>query len=343
MEYRRLGRSGLKVSSLCLGAMTFGEADENSFMHKVGCDEKTAFQLMNRALEAGVNFFDTADIYGQHGLSERVIGRWFEKERKRDEVILATKFRFTMWEGPNGKGASRYRIMRCVEESLRRLKTDRIDLYQIHMQDTETPIEETLRALDDLIRQGKVLYIGASNYTAYRLMEALWTSEKHSLVPFVSLQAQYSLVIRDLERELVPLCREYGIGILPWSPLAGGFLTGKYRQGMAPPPGSRLAQERWRARYESFDTERNWRIIYRVSEIADEIGATPAQVSLAWLLHQPTVTSVIFGCRSLEQLEDNLKATEISLSEEQRRRLDEASAFDLGYPYDFIKGITGTW
>jgi len=189
MEYRTLGSSGLKVSTLCVGAMTFGEADDKSFMHNVSCDEPTAHAIMSRALERGINFIDTADVYGQDGLSERVVGRWMEQAKSRDRIVLATKFRFRMGEGPNSTGASRYRIVRTVEESLRRLKTDRIDLYQIHMQDIETPEEETLRALDDLVRDGKVLYLGASNYAAYRLTDSLWTSRTQNLERFVSLHA----------------------------------------------------------------------------------------------------------------------------------------------------------
>lgn len=227
MEYRSLGNSGLKVPVLCLGAMTFGEADEKSFMHKIGADEKTSFDIMSRALERGVSFIDTADVYGQDGLSERVVGKWMKQNATRDRVVLATKFRFRMGDGPNGTGASRYRIMRTVEESLRRLQTDRIDLYQIHMQDIETPEEETLRALDDLVRAGKVLYLGASNYAAYRLTDSMWIAKTEHLSRFVSLQMQYSLVVRDLEREHVPVCKQFGLGILPWSPLAGGFLSGQ--------------------------------------------------------------------------------------------------------------------
>ena len=209
MHHRNLGNSGVKVSPLCLGAMTFGEADEQSFMHAVGADEATSFAIMDRAVEAGINFIDTADVYGQDGLSERVVGRWLEQRGIRDQVVLATKFRFRMGEGPNDTGASRYHIVRAVEASLRRLKTERIDLYQIHMQDTATPIEETLRALDSLIAQGKIAYIGASNYSAYRLSDAVWTSRLHGLERFVTLQAQYSLLVRDLEREHIPL-REQG-------------------------------------------------------------------------------------------------------------------------------------
>ena len=341
MEYRNLGRSGLKVSTLCLGTMTFGEANEGSFMHGVGCTNETSFAIMDRALEAGINFFDSADVYGQDGLSERVIGDWFEERGRRDDVVLATKFRFRTGEGPNGGGASRLHIIRAVEESLRRLKTDRIDLYQIHMQDIDTPEEETLRALDDLVRAGKVLYLGASNYAAYRLVDSLWTSKSASLERFVSLQAQYSLLVRDLEREHVPLCDRFGLGILPWSPLAGGFLSGKYRQGQEPPAGSRM--EMWKQRYKGFDKPRNWRILAALEAVAEEIESTPARVALAWLLQRPTVSSVIFGARSLEQLEDNLHAAELKLEPEIVTRLDEAAELELGYPYEFMKHVQGRW
>jgi aryl-alcohol dehydrogenase-like predicted oxidoreductase len=321
--------------------MTFGEADENSFMHGVGCDEPTSFEIMNRALDAGVNFFDTADVYGQDGLSERVLGRYFEIAGRRNEVFLATKFRFVMGSGPNKSGASRYRIVKTVEESLRRLKTDRIDLYQIHMQDIETPEEETLRALDDLVRHGKVLYIGASNYAAYRLTESRFISEMRGLEHFVTLQAQYSLVVRDLEREAIPACTRFGIGVLPWSPLAGGFLSGKYARGQTPPPGARL--DKWKERFASYDNERNWRILDTATQIAGETGASVAQVSLAWLLRKPAVTSVIFGARSIEQLDDNLAAAALTLTDVQLQALDTASAVDLGYPYDFIRRVQGRW
>nr|HMR10315.1 aldo/keto reductase [Polyangiaceae bacterium] len=314
MEHRNLGQSGLKVPVVCVGAMTFGEADENSFMHKVGCDEKTSFEIMNASVDAGANFFDTADVYGQDGLSERVIGKWFEKDKRRDETILATKFRFRMGDGPNNTGAARHRILRACENSLRRLKTDRIDLYQIHMQDVDTPEEETLRALDDLVRQGKVQYIGCSNYAAYRLVDSQWISKTAGLERFVALQAQYSLVTRELERELVPACREHGLGILPWSPLAGGFLSGKYQKGAEPPAGTRLAK--WQERYKGFDNERNWRILDALSALSKEADASPAQLAPAWLLAQPGVTSVVFGARSVSQLRDNLKAAELQLTKE---------------------------
>jgi aryl-alcohol dehydrogenase-like predicted oxidoreductase len=341
MDHRTLGASGVKVSTLCLGTMTFGEADEKSFMHDVGCDEQTSFGIMGRALDAGINFFDTADVYGQDGLSERVIGKWFASARRRDQVVLATKFRFRMAEGPNGSGASRRRIVAACEASLRRLQTDRIDLYQVHMQDIDTPEEETLRALDDLVRQGKVLYLGASNYAAYRLVESQWLSRTTHRERFVALQAQYSLVSRDLEREHVPVCLKYGMGILPYSPLAGGFLSGKYRKGEAAPPGARL--EKWKDRFAAYDKERNWRVVDVLRLVAKELGATPSQVALAWLIARPAVTSVIFGARSVGQLDDNLRAAELRLAPDVVKRLDEASALELGYPYDFLLRTQGRW
>ena len=341
MEYRSLGSSGLKVPVLCLGAMTFGEADAKSFMHKIGCDEKTSFAIMSRALERGVGFIDTADVYGQDGLSERIVGAWMAEAKSRDRVVLATKFRFRMGEGPNSTGASRYRIVRTVEDSLRRLQTDRIDLYQIHMQDIETPEEETLRALDDLVHAGKVLYLGASNYAAYRLTDSQWISRSEHLHRFVSLQMQYSLLVRDLEREHVPVCRQFGLGVLPWSPLAAGFLSGKYVRNQPPPPGVRL--EKWKERLAGFDSDRAWRTLDAVNAVAREKETTAAAVSLAWLLAKPTVTSVIFGARSVEQLDDNLKAADVELSAADVKRLDDASAHELGYPYSFMANIQKRW
>jgi aryl-alcohol dehydrogenase-like predicted oxidoreductase len=341
MDYRTLGDSGLKVPVLCLGAMTFGEADDKSFMHKVGCDEKTSFAIMSRALERGVGFIDTADVYGQDGLSERVVGAWMAEARTRDRVVLATKFRFRMGDGPNSTGASRYRIVRTVEDSLRRLKTDRIDLYQIHMQDIDTPEEETLRALDDLVHGGKVLYLGASNYAAYRLADSQWISRSQHLHRFVSLQMQYSLLVRDLEREHVPLCKQFGLGILPWSPLAAGFLSGKYARNQPPPPGVRL--EKWKERLGDCDNERGWRTLDAVRAVARERETSLAAVSLAWLLAKPAVTSVIFGARSLEQLDENLKGADVKLSPAEVQRLDDASAFELGYPYKFLANIQKRW
>jgi len=321
--------------------MTFGEADEKSMMHKACCDESTAHTIMTRALDAGVNFFDTADVYGQDGLTERVIGNWFEATGRRDEVVLATKFRFGMGEGPNRAGASRYRIMRCVEESLRRLRTDRIELYQVHMQDNDTPEEETLRALDDLVRSGKVRYIGASNYTAYRLLESVWTSDRLGLTQYASLQPQYNLLVRGVERELVPVCQRHGIGIIPWSPLAGGLLSGKYERGRPKPAGSRMAEkEAW---WKGYNKPQTWDVVDALRAVATEMSATPSQVALAWLLRKPAVTSVIFGARTVAQLEDNLAAASLELPDAVMQSLDKASAYEAGYPYDFISMVQGRW
>jgi aryl-alcohol dehydrogenase-like predicted oxidoreductase len=341
MKYRNLGAAGVKVSSLCLGGMTFGEADEKSFMHKVGSDEATAHAVLDRALAAGINFIDTADVYGQDGLSERVLGNWLTARGARDKIVLATKFRFTMGEGANKSGASRYRIVKTCEESLRRLKTDRVDLYQIHMQDITVPEEETLRALDDLVSAGKILYIGCSNYAAYRLQNSLWLSRTNSWAKFVTLQAQYSLVVRDLEREHIPLCRTEGLGILPWSPLAGGFLTGKFERGKPPAADARLGAKP--ERFARYDNERNWKIIDAVRAVAAEVHSTPSAVSLAWLLAKPQVTSVIFGARTIQQLEQNLAGADLELAPRHLEILDAASAFDLGYPYEFIKNTQSQW
>lgn len=344
MEYSNLGRSGLKVSTLCLGTMTFGEADANSFMHNVGSDAATAHAIMNKALDSGVNFWDTADVYGQDGLSERVIGDWFASTGKRDQVVLATKCRFRMDAGPNGGGAARLRIVRCVDDSLRRLKTDRIDLYQIHAQDMDVPEQESLRALDDLVRAGKVVYIGASNYAAYRLTESVMLSEMRGWEHFVALQAQYSLVVRDLEREHVPMCSKFGLGILPWSPLASGFLSGKYRQGQGAPAGSRLESSKWTSTFKRFDTPRNWAILQALDDVAQQLSSTASAVALAWLLRKQAVTSVIFGARTLGQLDDNLTAASLQLSDAQMKTLNDASAFELGYPYDFLQRTgAGRW
>ena len=340
-HYVTLGHSGLRVSPLCLGAMTFGEADEKSFMHKVGSDEATAHAVLDRAVAAGINFVDTADVYGQDGLSERVLGNWLAARGARDKLVLATKFRFTMGDGPNRSGASRYRIMKCVDDSLRRLRTDRIDLYQIHMQDITVPEDEVVRALDDLVRAGKVLYVGCSNYAAYRLMRSLWIARTSHRAAFVTLQAQYSLLVRDLEREHVPLCRDEGLGILPWSPLAGGFLTGKFERGQAPAGGTRLGEKA--ERFARYDLPRNWQILDAVRALAAETGATPSAVSLAWLLAKPQVSSVIFGARTIAQLDDNLAAIDLALTPAQVAALDQASAFDLGYPYGFIAQTQAAW
>ncbi len=340
MKYKNLGAAGVKVSNLCLGAMTFGDADEKSFMHNATSDVATTFDVLDRAVAAGVNFIDTADVYGQDGLSERVLGDWLAQRSVRDKLVVATKFRFTMGDGPNKSGASRYRIIKCCEDSLRRLKTDRIDLYQIHMQDVTVAEDETLRALDDLVTAGKVIYTGCSNYAAYRLMDSLWRAQTANRARFVTLQAQYSLVVRDIERELVPLCRTEGLGILPWSPLASGFLSGKFERGKPVDVSTRLGAK---DRMKRYDNERNWRILDAVRAIATELGVSPAAVSLAWLLAKPQVTSVIFGARTVDQLESNLAAADLELSRGHVEALDKASAYELGYPYDFLGMAGGGW
>lgn len=337
MEHRRLGRSGLKVSALCLGTMTFGES--KAFMKGVTSPDDEARRVLDRALEAGIDFLDTANIYSE-GRSEELLGAWLGERRKK--VILATKCRFPVVEepGPMDQGLSRRHIIEACEDSLRRLRTDWIDLYQVHMQDGSTPVEETLRALDDLVSAGKIRYAGCSNYTGYRLVESLWVSDRRDLVRYDSVQLQWSLIERGAEREVLPTCRELGLGVLVWSPLGRGLLTGKYQRGVEPPRGSRL--ELWRDTYARFNTERTWQIVEAVSEVARELESTPARVAVAWLLSKPLCSSVIIGARDLQQLEDNLAACEVELSSHQLQRLDKVSEPAWGYPYDFI-GIREPW
>jgi aryl-alcohol dehydrogenase-like predicted oxidoreductase len=326
MEYRRLGRTGLMVSELCLGTMTFGRE----------LDEEGSREIIARFLEAGGNFIDTADVY-ETGLSEEITGRAIKGVR--DSVVLATKVRFPMGEGPNEVGLSRKHILAGCEASLRRLGTDYIDLYQVHMWDAVTPLEETLSALTDLVRQGKVRYIGVSNFTGWQLMKALCVSELKGFERFVSLQPQYSLVERNIEREVLPVCREEGVGVIPWGPLGGGFLSGKYRRGEEPPEDSRIAEvpdefeESWTRR----NVARNWRTLDVVGEISEETGKSYAQISLNWLLCQEGITAPIIGARRPEQLEDNLGAAGWKLDEEQVTRLSEASAIEDIYPYRMIE------
>ncbi|NLF79387.1 MAG: aldo/keto reductase [Chloroflexi bacterium] len=328
MNYRNLGQTGLRVSELCLGAMTFGKES----------DEKASFEIMDRYLEAGGNFIDTADVYNA-GVSEEIVGRWLKDHRR--EIVLATKFRHRTDPGPNGLGASRYHIMHAAEDSLRRLNVDAIDLYQIHIWDSATPLEETLRALDDLVRQGKVRYLGVSNFAGWQLATALGISARLGLERFVCLQPQYSLISRGIEYELIPLCLSEGIAIIPWSPLGGGFLTGKYTREQRP-DGARLSSDAggpgeniWSRRA----TERNWAIVDAVQAIAGAHGVSPAQVALAWVLAQPGVTSPIIGARNLEQLEDNLAAADLALSSDDLARLDAISAPEEIYPYRVIRDL----
>jgi aryl-alcohol dehydrogenase-like predicted oxidoreductase len=317
MEYRNLGRTGLKVSELCMGTMQFGWT----------VDEAGSYPVLKKALENGINFYDTADVYSRWapgnpgGVAETILGKWMKQNAvPRDQIILATKVRGAMGTGPNDQGLSRKHILDAVEGSLRRLQTDYIDLYQTHFYD-EIPIEETLGALTDLVHQGKVRYIGCSNYPAWRLMQALWAADAHAMARYDSLQPHYSLVHREeFERELADVCRTYGIGVIPYSPLAGGFLTGKYRQGQPDPESARTG------RAKGYFSERNFALIEKMDALGKEKGGkSVSQIALAWMLSNPVITCPIIGPRSPEQLDDNLGAAGLRLTQEEINRLDEAS------------------
>jgi aryl-alcohol dehydrogenase-like predicted oxidoreductase len=326
MEYRQLGQSGLRVSVLSLGTMTFGG---ETFFNKVGAtDVKGARYQVDLCLDAGVNLFDTANIYS-HGLSEEILGQVLEG--RRDKVLIATKFRMVMRDGPNDGGASRHHIIKECEDSLRRLRTDYIDLYQIHEWDGETPLEETLETLDTLVRSGKVRYIGCSNYSGWHLMKALAVSDRRNYARFVSQQIYYSLQARDAEYELVPITLDQGLGILVWSPLAGGLLSGKYRRGQKTPEGTRHFNN-W-GEPPIHNEEQLYNIIDLLVELGETHKVSPAQVALAYLLGRPGVTSLVIGARTEEQLADNLAAASVRLAPEERARLDKASAPVLLYPY----------
>ncbi len=329
MELRYLGKTGLKVSNICFGVMTFGGHEE--WQHVGAQDQELANKMVDVALDAGVNFFDTADIYS-FGRSEEVLGKALGTRRASN--IIATKVGFDMKQGPNANGASRYNIIKGCEDSLRRLGTDYIDLYYIHCYDPGTPLEETLRALDDLVRQGKVRYIGCSNFTGWQLMKALALSDSLLSERFVALQAYYNLVARDLEYELVPLCREEGLAILPWSPLAGGFLTGKFKRGQPRPDGTRLAK---REDQLPFNEELGYDLIDAMEGIANEREVSVAQIALNYLLQKPGVTSLVIGARTMAQLQDNLKTATWRLSQAEMTSLDEISTPPRVYPYWFIE------
>ncbi|MEN9934064.1 MAG: hypothetical protein RLZZ387_643 [Chloroflexota bacterium] len=328
MDYRFLGATGLRVSELCLGAMTFGR--ETS--------EADSRALMDRFVEAGGTFIDTANVYSR-GASEEIVGRWL-RERTRDDLVIATKARFPMGDGPNDAGVSRKHILASVEASLRRLQTDYIDLFQVHCWDARTPLDETLSTLDGLVRSGKVRYLGASNFTGWQLQLAASRCEARGWEPFVCLQPQYNLLERGIEWEVLPVCEREGLGVIPWSPLRGGWLSGKYRRGMsAPPEDTRVAlaeQQGWSESWSRYNNERTWSIIDALVAVAEEAGRTPAQVALNWVLHRPGVTSPIIGARTMAQLEANLAGAGWRLSPEQQARLNEVSAPALPYPYDFI-------
>ena len=317
MQYRNMGRTGLKVSEVCLGTMTFGH----------GTDERASEEIVDLAFDSGVNFFDTANTYGD-GASEVLLGNAL-KGRRRDAVV-ATKVFNPFGPGPNDSGMSRVHIMNAVEDSLRRLQTDYLDLYYIHHVDTQTPLEEMLRALDDLVRQGKVRYTACSNYEAWRLMEALWISDSEGWARFDCYQPQYSLVVRDIEEELIPVCELKGLGVVVWSPLGGGFLSGKYRPGQRSVTGSR-SEEGW-AYPERYFADCADDSLAALLDMAESTGHSPAQVALRWVLEQPSITSVIIGARTVEQARDNIMAGSFCLESEHVQRLNAVSALPPRYP-----------
>lgn len=316
MEYRKLGRTGLFVSELCLGTMQFGWT----------ADEPTSFAVMDAFVEAGGNFLDTADIYttwagelSYGGKTEEFMGRWLAARGNREKLVIASKVRGRMTAGPNGEGLSRNRVIRCCEDTLRRLQTDYLDLYQCHWVDLNTPIDETLSALETLVQQGKVRYIGASNFPAWRLMEALWQSDKRGLARFDSYQPEYSLMERQLfEYEAMPLCKHYHIAVIPYSPLAGGFLTGKYRRD-----GEKPASVRATGALNNYGNERGWAVIEALDEIGQAHGKTVAQTALAWHLTNPVVTAPIIGANTPVQLTDSLGAAGYRLTTDEMKRLNE--------------------
>ena len=312
MEIRNLGQSGLRVSAIGLGCNNFGGR----------IDLEPTRAVIHKALDLGITLFDTADTYGERGGSETLMGQILGDDRKR--IVLATKFAMPMDDVGVKIGGSRRYIMQAVEDSLRRLRTDWIDLYQMHQTDPRTPIEETLRALDDLVRQGKVRYIGCSNFPSWQLVEASWTARSHGLNPFVSCQDEYSLIFRKPEADLMPAARKYGMGMLPYFPLASGLLTGKYRRNAPMPPGTRLAGAQRLA--ERYLTERNWGIAERLGDFVEERGHTMLELAFSWLLAQTPVTSVIAGATRPEQLEQNVKAGSWVLSAEELAEIDRISA-----------------
>ena len=326
MQYRYLGNSGLLVSRICLGTMTFG-------MSGWGCDQQEATAITNRFLDAGGNFIDTADMYSA-GVSEEMLGNTIAGH-KRDDLVLATKCWFRMGTSPNAKGLSRKHVIEAVDESLRRLQTDYIDLFQVHGPDPHTPLEETLRALDDQVRAGKIRYLGCSNYFAWQIVKANGISDQKQWERFVSAQHMYNLLRRDVEREILPACLDQGMGMLCWSPLAGGMLCGKYDKSEGPSKDSRVGMRA------NIDLPRYWNdesfeVIDELIQIAREVEHTPSQVALAWLLKNRGVTAVIAGARTEQQIEGSLAAGDWSLSDELFQRLADKVPFALGYPQDWI-------
>jgi aryl-alcohol dehydrogenase (NADP+) len=315
MDYTRLGRTGLKVSRVCLGAMTYGDPNWRPWI----LSEEQGRPFIRRALELGINFFDTADMYSL-GKSEEVLGRALKEFASRDAVVIATKVFYPMSAGLNDRGLSRKHILASIDKSLARLGTDYVDLYQIHRWDPETPIEETLEALHDVVKAGKARYIGASTMMSWQFAKALYLADRHGWTRFASMQNHYNLVYREEEREMMPLCIEEGVGVIPWSPLARGFLAGNRRRGDR---SASTREETDAYAHKLYYDESDYVVADRVADVAREKGVSPAQVALAWLLAQPGVTAPIVGATKMEHLEQAVKAVDVSLSDDERRRLEE--------------------
>ena len=333
MEHRPLGSSALSLSVFGLGTMTFGAE----------ADETTSHAILDRFVDAGGTFIDTADVYSR-GASEEIIGRWLATRGGSDGLTIATKARFPMSEDPADRGAGRDHLLRAVDASLSRLGVDVIDLYQVHAWDPDTPLEETLQALDDLVTAGKIRYAGVSNYTAWQLQRAVLTAQHNGWAPIVSLQPKYSLLSRDIELELLPLCLEANLGLLPWSPLAGGWLTGKYTPDERPTGDTRLGENPSRGieAYDLRNTDRTWAILEVVRAVAEARGASTSQVALNWVRGRPGVTSVLLGARTVEQLADNLGALDWEINDNEMSVLNEVSAPGIPiYPHGFMETYAG--
>jgi aryl-alcohol dehydrogenase-like predicted oxidoreductase len=329
MEMRFMGKTGLLVSELCLGSMTFGREST----------EETSRQMLDHFIDAGGNFIDTADVYTE-GRSEEILGRWLPG-KPRDQLVIATKVRFRKGPGANDIGLSRKHILEGAEASLRRLHTDYIDLYQVHCWDNRTPLEETLSTLDQLVKSGKVRYIGASNFTGWQLQKAIDLCRQMGWEAFTCLQAQYNLLVRTMEWELTDVCVNEGLGVIPWSPLRGGWLSGRYRRGMtAPPVESRVeaaSKMGWGESWENYNNETTWKILDVLLAVADEVNKPPAQVALRWLLQRPEVTAPIIGARTLDQLKDNLGAAGWILDSKYLHQLNKVSDPGKPYPYEMVE------
>ncbi len=339
MEYTTLGRTGVQVSRLCLGSMNFGGRTNAA----------DSIQIIDRAIENGINFIDTANVYGHEpgnyelgrGRSEQIVGQALQSSSKRSQIILATKVHYPMHAGPNGSGNGRRHIIEQCHESLRRLNTEWIDLYQLHASDPTVPIDETLRALDDLIRAGKVRFIGTSGFPAWKLLEALWVAKEYGLNRFVCEQPPYNLLDRRIERELLPMARSYGLGIITWAPLAGGFLSGKYRAEEGVPEDSRFS-EFWRRFGREHFRPSVFEVVAGVTAVAQQKNCSPAQLSIAWQLHQPAITAPIIGPRTLGQLEDVLGARSIELTQDELAHIDEI-AKPTQFTVSYYGGVNGIW